>query len=745
MPKKQMLINYVPGEECRIAIEENGRLEELYQERASSESHVGNIYKGRVSNVEPSIQAAFIDFGLERNGFLHITDVHPMYFPGDLREEFERVGNKTPRRERPPIQKCLKRGDKVLVQVIKEGIGSKGPTLTSYLSIPGRFIVMMPHMKRLGVSRKIEDEEIRRKLRKSLDELDPPKDLGFIIRTAGLDRNKTELKRDLSYLLRLWKSIDTRQKKVVVGELFAESDLIVRTIRDVYSNDIDRVIADHPEAAKRAQNFLSVASPRAGAKVVVYNDPVPLFHRFTIEEQIETIHARTVELKSGAYLVIDSTEAMVAIDVNSGKNRQARDAETNAFKINKEAADEISRQLRLRDLGGVVVIDFIDMTFAKHRRAIEQQFRNNLKQDRARTRVGSISQFGLMELTRQRMRPSLRKSIYMDCPACNGAAVVRRPESVVLDVMRRMAMVSHQKNVAQVVLTVSPNVAFRLLNHRRGQLVALETQYGNSIEVRVNDGGSVDFVQIDAFDGKGVQIDAEQGGTLDEPVFEAVEAMQEIDEEHFAEAGEEAAAELAEQHMAVERFDSQAAQEAARRDVEFEEAPAVDGEDSSSGDEGKKESEDADGGAPKKKRRRRRGGRKSKAARERVNAAEEPARAEGETSIDKPEDDSSEAGDDKPDEAEDRDIENPIAAKEGDAEDDDGEKKTKGRRRRRGRRGGKGRSRGKGGNNDAENAEKSETKPSDGDQGKNDKPAPQPVGSGYANRVLTPSEREAKA
>ena len=219
MSKTQMLINYVPGEECRIALVEDGRLEELYQERASSESHVGNIYKGRVSNVEPSIQAAFVDFGLERNGFLHISDLHPMYFPGKMREEFEKVGSKTPRRERPPIQKCLRRGDEVLVQVIKEGIGTKGPTLTSYLSIPGRFIVMMPQMQRLGVSRKIEDEEVRRKMRKALEELKPPKGFGFIVRTAGIDRPKTELKRDLSYLQRLWKSIEARRKQVVVGEL----------------------------------------------------------------------------------------------------------------------------------------------------------------------------------------------------------------------------------------------------------------------------------------------------------------------------------------------------------------------------------------------------------------------------------------------------------------------------------------------------------------------------------------------
>lgn len=532
--KIQMLVNYVPNQECRIALVEDGKLDELYQERASAESHVGNIYKGRITNVEPAIQAAFVDFGLERNGFLHITDLHPRYFPGKMREQVEVVGLKTPHRERPLIQKALKRGDDVLVQVIKEGLGTKGPTLTSYLSIPGRFLVMMPHMQRLGVSRKIEEDLVRRKLRKMLGELNPPKGFGFIVRTAGVDRTKAELKRDLSYLLRLWKAIEARMKTVVVGELYTESDLIIRTIRDVFSSDISRIVVDDAHAAKRARDFLSVASPRSESNVMLYSEQIPLFDRFKIEQQIETINSRTVPLPSGGSLVIDSTEAMVTIDVNSGKSRKSRDAETNAYKTDLEAVDEICRQLRLRDLGGVIAIDLIDMHQARHRRDVEQQFRNNIRKDRARTRTGSISQFGILEMTRQRMRPSLKKSIYIDCTACQGSGQVKSPESVVIEVMRRLALVLHCKKVARTELTVSPSVAFQLLNNRRSQLAEVEQKHNKSITVRVNDNATLDFMNIDAFDQRGGTVDTQGMAPFEEPVFEIVEALDEIDDEQYA-------------------------------------------------------------------------------------------------------------------------------------------------------------------------------------------------------------------
>ncbi len=507
MSKTEMMINYVPGEECRIAIVEDGSLEEFYQERASAGSLVGNIYKGKVTNVEPSIQAAFIDFGEGRNGFLHITDLHPSYFQGKHKEETEQVGSKTPRHERPPIQKCLKRNQEILVQVLKEGIGTKGPTLTSYLSIPGRFLVMMPQMQRLGVSRKVDDDDARREMKKILADLKPPAGFGFIVRTAGIGQTKTDLKRDLAYLVRLWKSIERRQKKIKnVGELYTEQDLIIRTIRDVFTNDISRVVIDNPKAAKRANDFLAIASPRSRPKVVYYHDPVPLFHRFDIERQIDSINAREVPLKSGGSLVFDQAEALVAIDVNSGKSRSARDAESNAFNTNMEAVDEICRQLRLRDLGGVIVNDLIDMREMKRRRKVESRFRENLKKDRARTRVGSISQFGLLEMTRQRMRPSLASSLSSPCVACDGRGHVKSPESVVLDVMRRLALVLHRSEVVRAELVISPDAAFHLLNRKRAQLVDLETRYGKPVTVRVG-GSSVDFVDIRLYDERGGQME----------------------------------------------------------------------------------------------------------------------------------------------------------------------------------------------------------------------------------------------
>ncbi len=631
MPKRDMLINYVPGEECRIAILEDGRLEEIYQERASEASHVGNIYKGKVTNVESGIQAAFIDFGLERHGFLHITDLHPKYFPGKSKEETERVGLKTPRRSRPPIQKCLKRGDEVLVQVIKEGIGTKGPTLTSYLSIPGRFIVMMPDMEKMGVSRKSEDDEARRAAREQLRELDPPKEFGFIVRTAGIGRTKTELKRDLAYLQRLWKAMETRRKKLKrPGELYAESDLQIRTLRDVYSTDIDRVIVDNAEAARRAADFLAVASPRTGAKSVYhYDEPTPIFNRFGVEQQIESTHHREVPLKSGGSLVIDSTEALVAIDVNSGKMRDKSDAEQTAFKTNIEATDEICRQLRLRDLGGVVVCDLIDMRFAKHRREIEQRFRDNLKNDRARTKTLAISQFGILEMTRQRMRPSLKKSVYKECPSCKGDGFVKTNESVVLDVMRRLSLVAHRKDVTRIELAVSADIASVLLNRRRTQLVQIERRYETPVEVKVLTSVRSDYVALTCFDNRGGLVEAESRVPSGEPKLEQVTARKPA----------EVAAKLDE----VEDDDVAESTEA---EVEVEAADVAD----DTAAEAPLEDED---GAPRKKRRRRgsrggRGRRKKKGDAENAEAAGDTSDTADSQEADAASDEGNTSDDDKP-------------------------------------------------------------------------------------------------
>lgn len=505
---KKMVINYVPGEECRVAVMENDRLEEFHAERMDSASHVGNIYIGKVVNVEPSIQAAFVDFGLPANGFLHVTDLHPRYFPGEDQETTERVGKKTPRRERPPIQACLRRGQEIAVQVIKEGVGTKGPTVTSYLSIPGRFLVMMPQMDRVGVSRKVEDEDVRRKMREILDQLDLPDGFGFILRTAGMDRTKLELKRDLAYLSRLWKDMEKRWKQGNKPRLlYSESDLLVRTLRDTLTSDMDEIVIDNDAALNRAARFLKIVAPRSGTKLVHYTGKAPIFHVLGIEKQIQTIHAREVPLPGGGRLVIDETEALVAIDVNSGKMRDAKDAETTAYRTNVEAVDEICRQLRLRDVGGVIVNDLIDMRQAKHRREIENRFKDNLKRDRARWTTAPISEFGILEMTRQRMRGSQESVHFADCPVCRGRGLVQRPDSVAADALRELTAVLDTEAVARAELVVSPRIAGELLSSKRRALSRLERTLGKHVDVRVSDAIPIDRVSFYAYDAAGNDVD----------------------------------------------------------------------------------------------------------------------------------------------------------------------------------------------------------------------------------------------
>jgi len=501
--ERTMLINVADSDECRIAILHRERLEELFIERASTESHVGNIYKGRVTNVEPSIQAAFIDFGLPKNGFLHVSDLQPQYFPENMRH-VEDVGRKTPRRERPPIQRCLRRGQEIIVQVIKEGIGTKGPTLSSYISIPGRYLVMMPGMSRLGVSRRIEDEETRRKMRRILDELSLPKDMGFILRTAGIDQTKRELQRDLNYLQRLWKVVADRiRTERAPCELYQESDLVIRTIRDVYSSEFGKIIVDDEATARKAREFLAIAMPRANPPVEFYKSATPLFHHYGIEAEIERINSRHVPLPSGGSLVIESTEALVAIDVNSGRYREHDDAEQTAYRINLEAAEEIARQLRLRDLGGLILCDFIDMRMEKHRRGVERALRDALKKHKERAKCLRMSQFGIIEMTRQRTRPSIKRSIYQDCPYCRGAGLVKNPESMVLEVMRLLRLAVHHNQVDRVEVRVAREVAHLLQNRKRAAIHELEQQTGRRILIRADGNLGPDQYAFEVIDRRG--------------------------------------------------------------------------------------------------------------------------------------------------------------------------------------------------------------------------------------------------
>jgi ribonuclease E len=502
-PKREMIINTVQREECRIAIIQDTRLEEIYLERAAAENHVGNIYKGVVTNVEPSIQAAFIDFGQGKNGFLHISDLHPQYFP-DGAGHTENVGRKMPRRSRPPIQRCLRRGQELLVQVTKEGIGTKGPTLSTYLSIPGRFLVMMPGMRRLGVSRRIEDDDVRDKLRDLLNDLELPEGMGFIARTAAVERSKRELQNDLSYLTRLWKAVEKRiANEPAPAELYRESDLVIRTIRDVFTDDIERIVVDDAEVMNRAREFLSIFSPRSQDIVTLYTDPEPIFHKYKIEAELERLHSRYVPLKSGGSLVIDQAEALVAIDVNSGRFRTEDDAEATAYKINCEAADEIPRQLRLRDLGGVIVCDFIDMRMEGHRRDIERRLIENLKRHKERAKVLRTSAFGLIEMTRQRQRASLTRSVYRDCRHCRGTGMVKTVESVTLDVMRLIQLAVTREHIRLVEVSVSPEVSFLLQNRKRSLIHELESKYRRSVSIRPDPNFSLDQVEITCTDARG--------------------------------------------------------------------------------------------------------------------------------------------------------------------------------------------------------------------------------------------------
>jgi len=534
--KKEMLINVAQSEECRIAIIEGGLLEELYIERASQNNYVGNIYKGKIVNLEPSIQAAFVDFGVGRNGFLHISDVEPQYYRqagldpeqvlADARREEAAVAARSddnggegrqrrrgPRftgrpRVKPPIQDIFRRGDEVLVQVIKEGIGTKGPTLSTYISIPGRYLVLMPALGRVGVSRKIEDDEARRRLREVLLELGPPKGLGFIVRTAGQERTKKELSRDLAYLMRLWKVIVRRIKKQPgPADIYEESDMIIRTIRDIVTSDIDAIYIDEVSAYERAKEFLQLVMPRHVSRLQLYEGKEPLFFKYKIEEEIGRIQTREVPLRQGGSIVIDTTEALVAIDVNSGNFRADDSAEETAYQLNITAAKEIARQLRLRDLGGVIVNDFIDMRKEKHRRGVERALRDAVKRDRARTKILRTSPFGLIEMTRQRIRPSLRRSVFMDCPCCDGRGVVKTAESMAIEVVRLIMLANQHRDVRKVVIRVHENVETYLNNKKRRELAELEDAGDMDVQIFGNETFYPEHLELACYDADGNEVE----------------------------------------------------------------------------------------------------------------------------------------------------------------------------------------------------------------------------------------------
>jgi len=481
---KRLLINVLDPDESRVAIVDDGTLLEYHLEETDRRSLLGNVYLARVVNIEPGIQAAFLDIGEQRSAFLHVSDLHPAY-TGENGIPWQKLGGKTPR-ERPKslLQDLLRKGQTLLVQISKDSIGSKGPSVTTYVALPGRFLVLMLGMGRAGVSRKIDDPEQRDRLRELAASLSGPESAGLIVRTAGADQPRKVLERDLKYLSRVWEDIVRKTGEMrPPALLYRESDLVIRTVRDLYDPEIEEVLVDREAEAEQVREFLGRVMPRHAARVKHYQGTQPLFSRFRVESEIDNIYDRKVPLPSGGSLVIDETEALVAIDVNSGSTRGEKDLERTALRTNLEASTEIARQLRLRDIGGVVVCDFIDMVEAENRRALEQHFREQMRTDRAKTWFSRLSRFGIIELTRQRLRPSKDRVGRETCPLCRGRGSVRNSRSVAAAILRQLRRGLTEGTHQEAVVTVAEDVLDALVNRRRDDLVNLEAEIGKRIVV----------------------------------------------------------------------------------------------------------------------------------------------------------------------------------------------------------------------------------------------------------------------
>ncbi len=469
-------MNVLDAEQVRVAIAGSGGLEELYIERGGKGFAHGNIYKGKVQNIEPTLQAAFVDIGGEKNGFLHVTDIIPPF--GGYDDVLKRRKRKEKRGGgRPSIEDMLYKGQEVLVQITREQLANKGPSLTTYISLPGRYLVLMPAVSKRGVSKKITDDKERQSLKAVLEQLDPPKDMGYIIRTAGMGHGKDELQTDLHCLTRLWDAIKDQAKKAKPPvALYQESDLVVRAIRDFVYDDVEEIIIDSPEGFTQAKTFLDVFMPEFTGRLFLYSDDEPIFNRYGIEDSIERTFDRSVRLPSGGELVIEQTEALVAIDVNTGRFRKGDSTRETILAMNKEAAAEAARQLRLRDLGGLVMIDFIDMDSAQDRRSVEDAFRQAARRDRARTTILPISQLGVMEMTRQRIRQSVKKTLYTPCPCCNGTGIRKSLDVLALELIRKIRHHLDEHGGDTLTVRMHPEAALALSNAKRSVLSEIERE-----------------------------------------------------------------------------------------------------------------------------------------------------------------------------------------------------------------------------------------------------------------------------
>ena len=469
---KRMLINATQAEELRVAIVDGQTLYDIDIEQPSKEQKKSNIYKGRITRLEPSLEAAFVEYGGERHGFLPLKEISRDYFQAGV--DHNKAG----------IRELLREGQEVVVQVDKEERGNKGAALTTFISLAGRYMVLMPNSPSAGgVSRRIEGED-RAALKDALDKLNIPDDMGVIIRTAGVGRDAEELQWDLDYLLQVWKSIaEAALTKPASFLIYQESRLIVRALRDYLRADVGEILVDTEELYETAQEFMQQVMPQTLRKLKHYKDDIPLFNRFQIESQIEGAYERNVRLPSGGSIVVDQTEALTAIDVNSSRATKGSDIEDTAFQTNLEAAEEVARQLRLRDLGGLVVIDFIDMASNKHQREVENRLQNALKYDRARVQLGRISRFGLMEMSRQRLRPSLGESSQIVCPRCDGHGRMRSVESLSLSIIRVAEEHAMKENTGQVLVQAPVEIANYLLNEKRSALREIEQRHDAPIVI----------------------------------------------------------------------------------------------------------------------------------------------------------------------------------------------------------------------------------------------------------------------
>ncbi|NTV15294.1 MAG: Rne/Rng family ribonuclease [Desulfobulbaceae bacterium] len=489
--KRKLLINTDEPEECRIALIENGRVEAFYVETVLHTQTKGNIYKGRIVSIEPSLQAVFIDIGEGKNGFLSFNDIHPEYFRGNEANRHWKDLD---------VTKALRKGDEMLVQVVKEAVGNKGASMTTFLSLPGRYLVLMPGSDSAGISRKIESESQREKLRSLIDSLELPEGVGYIVRTASKDITKTTVSEDLRYLLNHWAEIKERGQKLPSPSLiYKEQDIISRFLRDQYTPDIQEILVDNEDVLSKVQSFLERIPGRKKTVARLHAGTQPIFNNYQVEKQIEQIFQASVNLPSGGSIVITPTEALVAIDVNSGRTSKDKNFEESIFLANMEAAEEMARQLRLRDLGGLIVVDFIDMREAKHVREVEKKVKLSMKPDRAKVDISRISKFGLMQISRQKLASPVQRGTYHICEHCQGRGMVRSLETLVLVYLRRIQTVVVRREVKRIECRLPLAVAQYLLNKKRAELAELEGRYEVAINIVGESAMAPDDGQVEVF------------------------------------------------------------------------------------------------------------------------------------------------------------------------------------------------------------------------------------------------------